>query len=71
MILGYFGKTPTAPDPEIVKIASEQLSLKPTIEDVHDLNVRIPNMGIDYEFAYENYLISASFDNPMAYFKLA
>ena len=25
MVLGYFGKTPVAPDPEIVKIASEQL----------------------------------------------
>ncbi|MGL1935145.1 MAG: biotin attachment protein [Fibrobacterales bacterium] len=25
MVLGYFGKTPTAPDSEIVKIASEQL----------------------------------------------
>ena len=38
MILGYFGKTPTDPNPEIMKIASEQLSLKPTQEDVHDLN---------------------------------
>jgi len=25
MVLGYFGKTPVAPDPEIVKIAAEQL----------------------------------------------
>lgn len=25
MVLGYFGKTPVAPDPEIVKIASEQM----------------------------------------------
>ncbi|PIE65203.1 MAG: biotin attachment protein [Desulfobacterales bacterium] len=25
MVLGYFGRTPTEPDPEIVKIASEQL----------------------------------------------
>lgn len=25
MVLGYFGRTPVAPDPEIVKIASEQL----------------------------------------------
>ncbi len=30
MVLGYFGKTPVAPDPEIVKIASEQLALEPT-----------------------------------------
>ncbi|MGN6555153.1 MAG: biotin/lipoyl-containing protein [Verrucomicrobiota bacterium] len=30
MVLGYFGKTPVAPDPEVVKIASEQLKLQPT-----------------------------------------
>lgn len=29
MLLGYFGKTPVAPDPELVKIASEQLGLEP------------------------------------------
>ena len=34
MVLGYFGKTPVAPDAEIVKIASEQLNLKPTTESV-------------------------------------
>ncbi len=28
-ILGYFGKTPLPPDPEVIKIASEQLNLKP------------------------------------------
>lgn len=28
-VLGYFGKTPLDPDPEIVKIASEQLELPP------------------------------------------
>ncbi len=28
-VLGYFGKTPLPPDPEIVKIASEQLKLDP------------------------------------------
>jgi len=28
-VLGYFGKTPLPPDPEVVKIASEQLELKP------------------------------------------
>lgn len=30
MVLGYFGKTPVAPDPEVVRIASEQLKLPPT-----------------------------------------
>ncbi len=32
MVLGYFGRTPVAPDPEIVKIASEQLE-KPVFTD--------------------------------------
>jgi len=30
MVLGYFGKTPVQPDPEVVKIASDQLKLSPT-----------------------------------------
>lgn len=46
MVLGYFGKTPAKPDPEIVKLASEQLGLKPTTEDVHDINDRNPDLGI-------------------------
>jgi pyruvate carboxylase subunit B len=37
MVLGYFGKTPVAPDPEIVKIAAEQLELEPTTEKAIDL----------------------------------
>ena len=37
MVLGYFGKTPVAPDPEIVKIASEKLNLLPTTEKALDL----------------------------------
>jgi pyruvate carboxylase subunit B len=32
MVLGYFGKTPSAPDPEIIKLASEQLG-KPVFTD--------------------------------------
>ncbi len=32
MVLGYFGKTPVPPDPEIVKLASEQLG-KPVFTD--------------------------------------
>ncbi|MBN8459929.1 MAG: biotin/lipoyl-binding protein [Verrucomicrobia bacterium] len=32
MVLGYFGKTPVAPDPEVVRIASEQLKLPPTTD---------------------------------------
>ena len=70
MILGYFGKTPTDPDPEIMKIASDQLSLEPTKEDVHDLNDENPNLGIEYnkklleeknlETTDENIFISAT-----------
>jgi len=47
MVLGYFGKTPAEPDAEIVKIASEQLGLEPTTEDVHDINDRNEDLGID------------------------
>lgn len=32
MVLGYFGKTPVAPDAEVVKIAAEQLKLQPTTD---------------------------------------
>ena len=32
MVLGYLGKTPVPPDPEIVRIASEQMGKKPTTE---------------------------------------
>lgn len=46
MVLGYFGKTPCEPDPEIVKIAQEQLGLEPTTELVVDLNDRDPEKGI-------------------------
>jgi pyruvate carboxylase subunit B len=37
MVLGYFGKTPVAPDPEIVKIASEKLGLEPTTKNALDI----------------------------------
>ena len=46
MVLGYFGKTPCEPDAEIVKIAEEQLNLKPTTELVVDINDRDPEKGI-------------------------
>lgn len=38
MVLGYFGKTPAKPDPEIVKLASEQLNLEPTEKTVREIN---------------------------------
>ena len=46
MVLGYFGKTPCEPDSEVVRIASEQLNLKPTTELVVDINDRDENKGI-------------------------
>lgn len=47
MVLGYFGKTPIAPDPEIVKIAQEQMGLEPTTEKVVDINDKDPKKGVE------------------------
>jgi len=47
MVLGYFGKTPVEPDPEIVKLASEQLEREPTTEMVVDINDRDETKGIE------------------------
>ena len=46
MVLGYFGKTPVAPDPEIVKIASEQLKMEPTTKTVLEINDANPKKSI-------------------------
>ncbi|MDD5728938.1 MAG: hypothetical protein PHV59_10280 [Victivallales bacterium] len=46
MVLGYFGHTPSDPDPEIVKLAAAQLGLEPTREDVHDINDANPELGV-------------------------
>ena len=46
MVLGYFGKTPVEPDPEIVKIAAEQLKLEATDKLVVDINDADPTKGI-------------------------
>lgn len=46
MVLGYFGKTPVAPDKEVVRIAAEQLKLEPTTESPLAINDRNPNKGI-------------------------
>ena len=37
MVLGYFGKTPVAPDADVVKLASEKLKLEPTTENPLDI----------------------------------
>lgn len=47
MVLGYFGKTPMPPDPEIVAIAAKQLKLEPTTEDPRAMNDRNPAKGLD------------------------
>ena len=46
MVLGYFGKTPVAPDAEVIKIASEQLKLEPTTEKCIDINDKDPKKGV-------------------------
>ncbi len=47
MLLGYFGKTPTKPDPELVKLASEQMNLEPTTESPRLLNDKDSSKGRD------------------------
>ena len=48
MVLGYFGKTPVAPDAEIVKLASEKLKLEPTTENPLDIADREVTKSIAY-----------------------
>jgi pyruvate carboxylase subunit B len=72
MVLGYFGKTPAEPDPEVVKIASEQLKLEPTKENPLDIADRDETKSIAYwkkvleeeglEPTEENIFIAASCD---------
>lgn len=72
MVLGYFGKTPTAPDTEIVRIAAEQLKLEPTTENAIDIADRDETKSIAYwtkrlndegiEATDENIFIAASCD---------
>ena len=70
MLLGYFGKTPCEPDPELVKWAEEKMGLAPTTELVVDINDKDPEKGIDaakkrleeagLETTEENIFISAA-----------
>ncbi len=46
MVLGYFGRTPVAPDPEVIRIAAAQLKLPPTTAKVLDLTNADPKKGI-------------------------
>ena len=56
MLLGYFGKTPCEPDPELVKWAEEKLGMQPTTEKVVDINDRDEEKGVA---AAEKRLIAA------------
>ena len=47
MVLGYFGKTPTSPDPELVKLASEKMGLEPTQANPVDMNDADPKKGVE------------------------
>ena len=47
MLLGYFGKTPCEPDPELVKWAEEKIGMEPTTEKVVDINEKDPDKGIE------------------------
>jgi pyruvate carboxylase subunit B len=72
MVLGYFGKTPTAPDAEVVRIAHEQLKLEPTTDNAIDIADRDEKKSIAYwttqlaneglEASDENIFIAASCD---------
>ena len=47
MLLGYFGKTPCEPDPELVKWAQEKVGMEPTTEKVVDINEKDPEKGVE------------------------
>jgi pyruvate carboxylase subunit B len=46
MVLGYYGHPPMAPDPEIVRIAAEQLGRTPNEVSVLELNDADPEKGL-------------------------
>ncbi len=47
MVLGYFGKTPVPPDPEIVALAAKQLELEPTTRSPLEINDEDPTKGVE------------------------
>lgn len=48
MVLGYFGRTPVPPDPEVVKEASEQLGLAPTTRSPLEINDENPKKQVAF-----------------------
>jgi pyruvate carboxylase subunit B len=47
MVLGYFGKTPTKPDQKVLKLAMDQLNLRPATKTTIEMQDEDPNKGID------------------------
>jgi pyruvate carboxylase subunit B len=72
MVLGYFGKTPTQPDREIVELASQKLNLEPTTQNPLDIADKDEKKSVTYwtnvlkeeglETTEENIFIAASCD---------
>ncbi len=72
MVLGYFGKTPTKPNSDIIKLASKQLKLEPTTESARIIADRDEKKSLDHfkimladaglEATDENVFIAASCD---------
>lgn len=48
MVLGYFGKTPVAPDANIVELAAKQLNLEPTTESAINIADKDETKSIAY-----------------------
>lgn len=48
MVLGYFGRTPVEPDPEVIRIASEQLGLEPTTRSPLEINDENPKKQVSF-----------------------
>jgi len=80
MVLGYFGRTPVAPDPEIVALASKQLKLAPTTRTALELADADPAKSLQHfeeilrqngiETTEENIFIAASCgDKGLAFLK--
>ena len=72
MVLGYFGRTPVVPDPDIVELASKQLNLEPTSKNPIDIADMDEKKSIAYwkkvledeglETSEENIFIAAACD---------
>jgi pyruvate carboxylase subunit B len=46
MVLGYFGRTPVPPDPDIVRRAAEKMGMEPTTESPLEMDERNPKKGL-------------------------